>query len=125
MGKRWTAELDSALVTMRGAGMTHQEIGAIMGRSHQACSQRAFALGITKNRSDTLPIDLPVYETDAPADADVDSIAFNLGRPQVDAAYEQYKERIYPNGVSDIYASVQKNKPTLLERMFSKLLGGK
>jgi hypothetical protein len=112
MGKKWTAELDSALITMRGAGMTHQEIGSIMGRSHQACSQRAFALGITKNRSDTLPIDLPVYETDAPADA-------------VDAAYEQYKERIYPNGVSDIYASVQKNKPTLLERMFSKLLGGK
>ena len=99
MGKRWTAELDSALITMRGAGMTHQEIGSIMGRSQLSCSQRAFQLGITKKRSDTLPIDLPVYETDAPADADVDSIAFNLGRPQ--------------------------HEPTLLERMFSKLLGGK
>ena len=99
MGKRWTAELDSALITMRGAGMTHQEIGSIMGRSQLSCSQRAFQLGITKKHSGPLPIDLPVYETDAPADADVDSIAFNLGRPQ--------------------------HEPTLLERMFSKLLGRK
>ena len=94
---KWTKELDDALKTMHGAGMTAKEIGSIMDRTAGAVGQRAFNLGITKKRSEPLPIDLPVYETDAPADADVDSIAFNLGRPQ--------------------------HEPTLLERMFSKLLG--
>ena len=94
---KWTKELDDALTTMHGAGMTAKEIGSIMDRTAGAVGQRAFTLGITKKRSEPLPIDLPVYETDAPADADVDSIAFNLGRPQ--------------------------HEPTLLERMFSKLLG--
>ena len=96
---KWTKELDEALKTMHGAGMTAKEIGSIMDRTAGAVGQRAFNLGITKKRSEPLPIDLPVYETDAPADADVDSIAFNLGRPQ--------------------------HEPTLLERMFSKLLGRK
>ena len=98
---KWTKELDEALKTMHGAGMTAKEIGSIMDRTAGAVGQRAFTLGITKKRSEPLPIDLPVYETDAPADADVYSVAaaFNLGRPQ--------------------------HEPTLLERMFSKLLGRK
>jgi len=94
---KWTKELDEALKTMHGAGMTAKEIGSIMDRTAGAVGQRAFNLGITKKRSEPLPIDLPVYETDAPADVDVDSVAFNLGRPQ--------------------------HEPTMLERMFNKMLG--
>jgi len=95
---KWTKELDEALKTMHGAGMTAKEIGSIMDRTAGAVGQRAFNLGITKKRSEPLPIDLPVYETDAPADVDIDSVAFNLGRTP------QYK-------------------PTMLERMFNKMLG--
>jgi hypothetical protein len=59
MGKKWTNEVDSALTTMRSAGMTYQEIGAILGRSHQSCSQRAFALGITNKHAPKVAIDEP------------------------------------------------------------------
>ena len=71
MAKQWTKELDDALTTMHGAGMTAKEIGSIMDRTAGAVGQRAFHLGITKKRSDSLPIDLPTYiddETEVPVD---------------------------------------------------------
>ena len=59
---KWTKELDDALTTMHGAGMTAKEIGSIMDRTAGAVGQRAFHLGITKKHGASLPIDLPVYE---------------------------------------------------------------
>jgi hypothetical protein len=90
MAKQWTKELDDALTTMHGAGMTAKEIGSIMDRTSGAIGQRAFNLGITKKRRVALPIHPPVYDV-------INVITSEANMPQ--------------------------HEPTLLERMFSKLLG--
>lgn len=61
MGKRWTEEEDRTLRDMRRAGVSYKECGKVLSRTTQACQQRGFALGIIKKGSDSLPIDLPVY----------------------------------------------------------------
>ena len=68
MGKQWTKETDAALITMHGAGVKAKQIGSVLGRTPGAVAQRAFNLGITKKRSDSLPIDLPVYEDEVDED---------------------------------------------------------
>ena len=68
MAKQWTKEMDAALTTMHGTGVTAQQIGSVLGRTPGAVGQRAFHLGITKKRSDSLPIDLPVYEDEVDDD---------------------------------------------------------
>ena len=60
MGKQWTDKEDKFLTKMRNAGESYKEIGYCLGRTCNACTQRAFVLGITKKRSDSLPIDEPV-----------------------------------------------------------------
>jgi hypothetical protein len=100
MGKRWTDKEDTILETLREGGMTYKEMASIMGRTSTAIHQRAYVL-----------------RQNEPTFREVVDTAFakhgiEFGEPdKVDVAYEQFKERLYPNGVSDIYASVQKNKP--------------
>ena len=65
MGKRWTGEEDDTLRTMRKAGVSYKECAKVLNRSEHACSQRGFTLGLVKKRSESLPIDLPVYTADA------------------------------------------------------------
>ena len=112
MGKRWTDKEDTILDTLREGGMTYKEIASIMGRTSTAIHQRAYVL-----RQDE-PTFREVADTAfAKLPADFGRIrcgkhGVEFGEPdEVDVAYEQFKERLYPNGVSDIYASVQKNKP--------------
>ena len=79
MAKQWTYEMDAALITMHGTGVTAKQIGSVLGRTPGAVGQRAFHLGITKKRSDSLPsaihaanhsirTALPVYEDEVNAD---------------------------------------------------------
>lgn len=60
MGKRWTDTDDFRLTEMRDEGVSYRRIGIQLGRSEHACAQRGFQLGLTKKRSDSLPIDEPV-----------------------------------------------------------------
>jgi hypothetical protein len=100
MGKRWTDKEDGILETLRDGGMTFEEVASIMGRTKQAVQQRA-----------------SVLKRNEPTFREVVDTAFakhgiEFGEPdKVDAAYEHFKEQLYPNGVSDIHASLQKNKP--------------
>ena len=100
MGKRWTDKEDTILETLRDGGMTYKEIASIMGRTSTAIHQRAYML-----------------RQNEPTFREVVDTAFakhgvEFGEPdEVDATYEHFKEQLYPNGVSDIHASLQKNKP--------------
>ena len=100
MGKRWTDKEDGILETLRDGGMTYKEIASIMGRTSTAIHQRAYML-----------------RQNEPTFREVVDTAFakhgvEFGEPdEVDATYEHFKEQLYPNGVSDIHASLQKNKP--------------
>lgn len=60
MAKRWTETEDKFIRKMRDAGEGYREIGYHLDRTAQAVQQRAFKLGISKKRSDSLPIDEPV-----------------------------------------------------------------
>ena len=60
MGKRWTDDDDFRLTEMRDEGVSYRRIAKQLGRTEQACTQRGFKLGISKKRSDSLPIDEPV-----------------------------------------------------------------
>ena len=123
MGKRWTDKEDTILETLREGGMTYKEIASIMGRTSTAIHQRAYVLRqIDTEVADMLRQDEPTFRevvdtAFAKLPADFGRIrcgkhGVEFGEPdKVDVAYEQFKERLYPNGVSDIYASVQKNKP--------------
>lgn len=50
MAKQWTDADISTLRTMYIAGMTHNEIARILGRSPAACQQRAHQMGLPKMR---------------------------------------------------------------------------
>ena len=77
---KWTTELDARLMELRKANVKPSIISTIMDVPVTCIYNRSFALNLTKKGSGSLPIDLPVYEDDAPAGVDVGSIAFNLGR---------------------------------------------
>ena len=100
MGKRWTDKEDGILETLRDGGMTFEEIASIMGRTKQAVQQRASVL----KRNE------PTFRE--VVDTAFEKHGIEFGEPdEVDATYEHFKEQLYPNGVSDIHASLQKNKP--------------
>ena len=50
MGKRWTAEEDARLATLRGEGLTAETIGHQLGRTTDAAQSRAISLGLTRHK---------------------------------------------------------------------------
>ena len=101
MGKKWTKAQDEALTTMHGSKMTAKEIGLILGRTEGSVSQRARNLNITNKRQ---------------ADTTLS--------PAIIAATEKHM-RLYdfPAPLPLPAASEETPKPSMLERMFSKMLG--
>ena len=101
MGKKWTKALDEALTTMHGSKMTAKEIGLILGRTEGSVSQRARNLNITNKRQ---------------ADTTLS--------PAIIAATEKHM-RLYdfPAPLPLPAASEETQKPSMLERMFTKMLG--
>jgi len=101
MGKKWTKALDEALTTMHGSKMTAKEIGLILGRTEGSVSQRARNLNITNKRQ---------------ADTTLS--------PAIIAATEKHM-RLYdfPAPLPLPAASEETPKPSMLERMFTKMLG--
>ena len=112
MGKRWTDKEDGILETLRDGGMTFEEIASIMGRTKQAVQQRASVL----KRNE------PTFRE--VVDTAFEKHGIEFGEPdKVDAAYEHFKEQLYPNGVSDIHASLQKNKPSKRQNLSTEEIG--
>ena len=101
MGKKWTKAQDEALTTMHGSKMTAKEIGLILGRTEGSVSQRARNLNITNKRQ---------------ADTTLS--------PAIIAATERHM-RLYdfPAPLPLPAASEETAKPSMLERMFTKMLG--
>jgi len=101
MGKKWTKAQDEALTTMHGSKMTAKEIGLILGRTEGSVSQRARNLNITNKRQ---------------ADTTLS--------PAIIAATEKHM-RLYdfPAPLPLPAASEETPKPSMLERMFTKMLG--
>ena len=101
MGKKWTKAQDEALTTMHGSKMTAKEIGLILGRTEGSVSQRARNLNITNKRQ---------------ADTTLS--------PAIIAATERHM-RLYdfPAPLPLPAASEETPKPSMLERMFTKMLG--
>jgi len=101
MGKKWTKALDEALTTMHGSKMTAKQIGLILGRTEGSVSQRARNLNITNKRQ---------------ADTTLS--------PAIIAATEKHM-RLYdfPAPLPLPAASEETPKPSMLERMFTKMLG--
>jgi len=101
MGKKWTKAQDEALTTMHGSKMTAKQIGLILGRTEGSVSQRARNLNITNKRQ---------------ADTTLS--------PAIIAATEKHM-RLYdfPAPLPLPAASEETQKPSMLERMFTKMLG--
>ena len=101
MGKKWTKAQDEALTTMHGSKMTAKQIGLILGRTEGSVSQRARNLNITNKRQ---------------ADTTLS--------PAIIAATERHM-RLYdfPAPLPLPAASEETPKPSMLERMFTKMLG--
>ena len=101
MGKKWTKAQDEALTTMHGSKMTAKQIGLILGRTEGSVSQRARNLNITNKRQ---------------ADTTLS--------PAIIAATEKHM-RLYdfPAPLPLPAASEETPKPSMLERMFTKMLG--
>jgi hypothetical protein len=101
--KPWTAADDAELVLMREARTPTKEIAIALGRTPSAVMNRISAKGIPYGK------ELTFSEV---VDQAFAKHGIEFGEPdKVDAAYEHFKEQLYPNGVSDIHASLQKNKP--------------
>jgi hypothetical protein len=101
--KPWTAADDAELVLMREARTPTKEIAIALGRTPSAVMNRISAKGIPYGK------ELTFSEV---VDQAFAKHEIEFGEPdKVDAAYEHFKEQLYPNGVSDIHASLQKNKP--------------
>ena len=120
--KPWTAADDAELVLMREARTPTKEIAIALGRTPSAVMNRISAKGIpygklyTKEQlegfSQTRSRELEELTFSEVVDQAFAKHGIEFGEPdKVDAAYEHFKEQLYPNGVSDIHASLQKNKP--------------
>jgi len=101
MGKKWTKAQDEALTAMHGSKMTAKVIGLTLGRTEGSVSQRARNLNITNKRQ---------------ADTTLS--------PAIIAATERHM-RLYdfPAPLPLPAASEETPKPSMLERMFTKMLG--
>jgi hypothetical protein len=111
--KPWTAADDAELVLMREARTPTKEIAIALGRTPSAVMNRISAKGIPYGK------ELTFSEV---VDQAFAKHEIEFGEPdKVDAAYEHFKEQLYPNGVSDIHASLQKNKPKTNAYGFGRL----
>ena len=111
--KPWTAADDAELVLMREARTPTKEIAIALGRTPSAVMNRISAKGIPYGKELTFSevVDQALAKHD-----------IEFGEPdKVDAAYEHFKEQLYPNGVSDIHASLQRNKPKTNAYGFGRL----
>ena len=86
--KRWTEDELDTLRTMYHAGITHKEIGRVLGRSASACQQRAHYLGLTKPAadkkyvSDTLTIqEMRDYANEISSDVEPEQLEFDFTPP--------------------------------------------
>ena len=102
MGKRWTKDDDEVLTTMHGEGVTAFLISLVLDRTAGSVSQRAYELGITTKRRVRLPIDLP---------------------DQMVVKSTHVRLYDFPAPLPLPAASEETPKPSMLERMFTKMLG--
>ena len=116
MGKKWTKAQDEALTTMHGSKMTAKEIGLILGRTEGSVSQRARNLNITdKRQADT---------TLSPAIIAATEKHMRLYDATPYVPYDMLATRSsFPAPLPLPAASEETAKPSMLERMFTKMLG--
>lgn len=123
--KPWTAADDAELVLMREARTPTKEIAIALGRTPSSVMNRVSAKGIPYGKEPTFREVVDTAFAKLPADFGRIQCAkhgIEFGEPdKVDAAYEHFKEQLYPNGVSDIHASLQKNKPKTNAYGFGRL----
>ena len=89
--KKWTAAEDAELVLMREAKVTTPEIARALGRTPSSVTGRISAKSVPYGKEPTFR---EVVDT-AFAKGEIE-----FGEPDgVDAAYEHFKQRLYPNGL--------------------------
>ena len=109
MGKKWTKAQDEALTTMHGSKMTAKEIGLILGRTEGSVSQRARNLNITNKRQADTTLSPAIIATTE-----------KHMRLYATTPYVPYD---FPAPLPLPAASEETPKPSMLERMFTKMLG--
>lgn len=89
--KKWTAAEDAELVLMREAKVTTPEIARALGRTPSSVTGRISAKSVPYGKEPTFR---EVVDT-AFAKGEIE-----FGEPDgVDAAYEHFKQRLYPDGL--------------------------